>query len=205
MKPVTEENLREHQNASIRGAVEGFIAGSAFTGAGHWWLTKTRPSYRALPVQLKALGAVCIVLPALTLQGERRGVEYDKMTWADEKGATLIGENLSEAEQRWAELSTTGRLADFASRHEYSLILGSWASSLGISWAVINRNKHQSFAQKIVQARMWAQGLTVGILIVAGAMQGMKRRNAKDQVDHSWQGILQEQEAREASKLGNAH
>lgn len=43
---------------------------------------------------------------------------------------------------------------------------------------------------KIVQARMWAQGLTVGILIVAGALHGAKRRNAVQTVDHSWQHIV---------------
>ncbi|TFL05838.1 hypothetical protein BDV98DRAFT_560710 [Pterulicium gracile] len=198
MKPITEEMLQEHQNASIRGALEGFVAGSAFTGAGHWYLNRTWQSYRVLPVQLKLLGAICIVLPTLTLQGERRGVEYDQSNWVDERGATLLTENEDVIAQRWAELSTSERLADFASRHEYSLILGAWASSLAISGAIINRNKYQTFAQKIVQARMWAQGLTVGILIVAGALHGAKRRNAVQTVDHSWQHILQEDEMRKA-------
>ncbi|MBH0005030.1 HIG1 domain-containing protein, partial [Pseudoalteromonas sp. SWYJZ12] len=30
--------------------------------------------------------------------------------------------------------------------------------------AVISRDKYQTTAQKVVQARMWAQGLTIGIL-----------------------------------------
>ena len=44
---------------------------------------------------------------------------------------------------------------------------------------------------------MWAQGLTVGVLIAAGIMtQSQRTESAKHQrnVDHSWQNILEEQE-----------
>ena len=44
---------------------------------------------------------------------------------------------------------------------------------------------------------MWAQGLTIGVLIAAGIMtQSQRTQAAKDHrnVDHSWQNILEEQE-----------
>ena len=56
---------------------------------------------------------------------------------------------------------------------------------------------YQSTPQKVVQARMWAQGLTIGVLIAAGIMtQSQRTQAAKDHrnVDHSWQNILEEQE-----------
>ena len=34
---------------------------------------------------------------------------------------------------------------------------------------------YQSTPQKVVQARMWAQGLTIGILIAAGALTHARR------------------------------
>ena len=44
---------------------------------------------------------------------------------------------------------------------------------------------------------MWAQGLTIGVLIAAGVMtQSQRTQSAKHDrnVDHSWKNILEEQE-----------
>jgi len=199
MKPVTEQMLEEHHRATMRGMTEGAVVSGIISGAGSWYLNKRWATYRTLPSSLKALGIVCIVLPVLTLQGERRGTEYDQSTWENEKGYTLATENEADLEAKWLQMSTKEKIGDWADRHEYSIILGSWAGSLALTGAVISRNQYQTFAQKIVQARMWAQGLTVGILIVAGALQGAKRREAAQNkhIDHSWQEILSEQEHRE--------
>jgi Hypoxia induced protein conserved region len=60
-------------------------------------------------------------------------------------------------------------------------------------------SRHQSTSQKVVQARMWAQGLTIGILIAAGIVTHSERADAAKHhaVDHSWRELL-EVEAREA-------
>ena len=46
---------------------------------------------------------------------------------------------------------------------------------------------------------MWAQGLTIGILIAAGILTQSQRaqEHANRSVDHSWAEILQEQEKEE--------
>jgi len=88
------------------------------------------------------------------------------------------------------------KVGDWAFRHQYSIILGGWAGSLALAGAIIARNKYQTYPQKIVQARMWAQGLTIGLLIVAGALtHDKKAQHAKENgLDHSWKDILDQQE-----------
>ncbi|KAJ3525346.1 hypothetical protein NM688_g8415 [Phlebia brevispora] len=62
--------------------------------------------------------------------------------------------------------------------------------------------------QKIVQARMWAQGLTIGVLIAAGALTHAQRQKAIEEgpihhraADHSWRDIVEyEQNAENAPK-----
>ena len=46
---------------------------------------------------------------------------------------------------------------------------------------------------------MWAQGLTIGVLIAAGILTQSQRNKAHQNrsVDHSWQNILEEQEREE--------
>jgi len=60
-------------------------------------------------------------------------------------------------------------------------------------------SRHQSTSQKVVQARMWAQGLTIGILIAAGVLTHSQRAEAAKHhaVDHSWRDFL-DAEAKEA-------
>jgi hypothetical protein len=60
-------------------------------------------------------------------------------------------------------------------------------------------SRHQSTSQKVVQARMWAQGLTIGILIAAGILTHSQRDVAAKRhvVDHSWREFL-DAEAKEA-------
>ena len=64
---------------------------------------------------------------------------------------------------------------------------------------MIRFRSYQSTPQKIVQARMWAQGLTIGVLIAAGVLTQTQRQQAHENrsVDHSWAEILDEQEKEE--------
>ena len=58
--------------------------------------------------------------------------------------------------------------------------------------------RHQSTSQKVVQTRMWAQGLTIGVLIATGILSHSQREVAvKYNVDHSWRELL-EAKAKEA-------
>ncbi|KAF5388401.1 hypothetical protein D9615_000659 [Tricholomella constricta] len=195
MKIASEEDLAGHAAASRKGAIEGFIGGTAVALGGSYYLQRRFAGYRNLPLSLKALGVVIIVAPVLSIQGERRGLEYDKSRWEGEGVRFLHGRQMEE-DARWEEMSTRDKIADWSERHQYSLILGGWASSLAFAGAVISRDKLQTTAQKVVQARMWAQGLTIGLLIVAGALTHSKREAAAKHpnTDHSWRVMVEQQE-----------
>ncbi|KAG6828653.1 hypothetical protein H0H92_007122 [Tricholoma furcatifolium] len=195
---ATHEDIEGHAAASRRGAVEGAIASGIVALGGSYYAQRRFAGYRSLPLSLKCLGVVIVVAPCLSIQAERRGLEFDKSKWEGEGVRFLHGRQMEE-EARWEEMSTKDKLADWADRHQYSIILGGWASSLAFAGAIISRDR------QIVQARMWAQGLTIGILIVAGALTQAKRAAAAKHpnTDHSWRAMLehQEQEARELEAL----
>jgi len=163
--------------------------------AGSYWAHHYTSMYRRLPLSLKALGIVLVTAPCLSIQAERRGLEYDRSQWEGDSMRVIDEKALKEA-KRWDGLSITEKLGDWAERRQYSIIIGGWATSLGVAATIISRNKYQTFPQKIVQARMWAQGLTIGLLIVAGALTHGQRlvRAEERQQDHSWQDLLEQQE-----------
>ncbi|KAF8897914.1 hypothetical protein BD779DRAFT_408640 [Infundibulicybe gibba] len=195
MKISTEQQLKEHDAATRRGVIEGtLVSGAAAVGA-TYYLHRNFATYRQLPISLKALGVVIIVAPCLSIQAERRGLEYDRTQWEGE-GMRILDEKQLQQESRWSQMSTKDKLGDWAERHQYSIILGGWASSLALAGAIIARDKYQSTPQKVVQARMWAQGLTIGILIAAGALSHSRREEAAKHLntDHSWRDLLEQQE-----------
>lgn len=57
------------------------------------------------------------------------------------EGAMILNERERKVDEKWKAMNTSQKISDWASRHEYSIILGSWALSLGVAGAIISRDK----------------------------------------------------------------
>ncbi|KAJ7591466.1 hypothetical protein C8J56DRAFT_935644 [Mycena floridula] len=195
MKIATEQQLAEHRAATIRGGLEGTVAGALISAPVSYICQRRWPSYRQLPFSLKTLGAVLIVIPAIAIQAERRGVEYDRSQWQDDIGLRVLDQRQIKLEGKWEQMTTKDKMADWAVRHQYSLILGGWAVGIAVAGGIISRDRYQTFSQKIVQVRMWAQGLTIGLLLAAGALSSTQRREGRHSPeDHSWREVVEQYE-----------
>ena len=64
-----------------QGAIEGGLAAGSVAMAGLFWANKRFPGYQRLPLSLKTFAAVVMIAPAIAVQAERRGYEYDKSQW----------------------------------------------------------------------------------------------------------------------------
>ena len=171
-------------------------------------------------------------------------------------------------EAKWEEMSAGQKVSDFVRRHEYGVIVGSWAAAMTGAFSYIMRDPcvHPSMnpglvltrrrtasrlfprrsvlniglgirltdVVQVVQARMWAQGLTIGIIIAAGILTHSQRSKAYEEedehrvrhlvrnlcsdfgasahlflplaqpADHSWQDILAQEERERAAKSGRS-
>lgn len=155
----------------------------------------------------------------------------DRLITPCRKGVTrqLLDTAKERKVHEWDGLGMKEKVSRWAARHQYQVILGSWATSIAIAGTIIMRDRcgyppsvlpplspsfslsrHQSTSQKVVQARMWAQGLTIGILIAAGMVTHSERTNAAKHhpVDHSWRELLEaearEEESRKVPQLSPA-
>lgn len=79
-------------------------------------------------------------------------------------------------------LSTSERLMAFARREKYKIICGSWILSMLGSWIIVSRSP-MSASQKIVQARVYAQGLTVAVLCGTAAFEIHDQKQGKGFMD----------------------
>ena len=64
-------------------------------------------------------------------------------------GKDLIDEERLAERKRWELLSTREKVGDWALRHQYPLIVGSWVASLGVAAAIIMKDRHQTTSQKV--------------------------------------------------------
>ena len=71
-----------------------------------------------------------------------------------------------------AEKPTSKRIMDFASENRYSIVFGSWVASMGAALGIVGRNPYLTGQQKLVQARVYAQGLTMAVVIASLALEG---------------------------------
>lgn len=61
---------------------------------------------------------------------------------------------------------------DWLNKNRYSVVFGSWVASMGASLGLVGRNPYLSTQQKLVQARVYAQGLTLAVVIISLAFEG---------------------------------
>jgi len=70
-----------------------------------------------------------------------------------------------------ARKSTAERIKDWGREHRYPIVFGSWVASMGVAFWIVSRSPYLTGQQKLVQARVYAQGLTVAVLLASFALE----------------------------------
>lgn len=74
-------------------------------------------------------------------------------------------------QQADAQKSTKQRTMEWLSDNRYSIVFGSWVASMGTALGLVGRNPYLTGQQKLVQARVYAQGLTIAVVIISLAFE----------------------------------
>ncbi|TBU49350.1 hypothetical protein BD309DRAFT_947504 [Dichomitus squalens] len=203
MKIVSKEQQDAQQRATVIGGLKGMAGGFAVSIPASLYLQRTNAYYRRLQPSLKAFGVIMVVVPAFVISAEHAGQKYEQEQWHDAGKAELDAQQRRQ-EARWESLTPGQKISDFVRRHEYGVIVGSWAVAMAGALRYVMKDPLQSTTQKVVQARVWAQALTIGIIIAAGILTHSQRSKELESMDehnvrhlppdHSWLDVLQEQE-----------
>ena len=102
-------------------------------------------------------------------------VSADKYSRAYEKSRHPEDNYKDEAERDRQAIdsgkSSFQRLKDWGKENRYPIVGGSWVASMAIALALVGRSPYLSTQQKIVQARVYAQGLTLAVLVATAAFE----------------------------------
>lgn len=102
-------------------------------------------------------------------------VSADKYSRAFEKARRPEENYQDEAERQRQEAearkSAFQKAMDWGRENRYPIVGGSWVASMVIALGLVGRSPHLSTQQKIVQARVYAQGLTLAVLVATAAFE----------------------------------
>ncbi|KAF4125099.1 Hypoxia induced protein conserved region [Geosmithia morbida] len=181
MKVMTPEEERDHYNQVIKG---GIIGGSVCTvlGLGGVILASKRyPAFRGLTLPFRSFLVTSSGTFGAIVNADRFSVEYQraqdpKAQYRDSSQRAL--EVVRENETAYEKFLEWGR------DNRYSVVFASWIASMGVAFALVNRAP-MSTSQKLVQARVYAQGLTLAVLIVTALFEA----NDAQKGEGRWQTI----------------
>lgn len=100
---------------------------------------------------------------------------------------------LGEREERLrreelSQLSLGKRIGAWAREEKYKIIGATWIASIVGSFVVVGRNPYLTGQQKIVQARVYAQGLTLAVMCATAAFEIHDQRKGQGLLDTAKKG-----------------
>ncbi|KAK4049408.1 Replication factor C, subunit RFC4 [Microbotryomycetes sp. JL201] len=207
---IRQDDMQNHQSAVVSGALKGgaVTLGCAVLAAG----AATRFNVRAwqqLTLPLKAFAVTSATTAGFIVSADSASRQYELAKYKIGSGTAL--ERESHAAMRNEQLagiadskpaidrstlSTSQALVEWGKEHRYGAVFAAWAASMIGSFGYISMTP-LSFAQKLVQARMAAQGLTVAVLIASAGLTAIPsagnsltddqiKREARDDSMYKW-------------------
>ncbi|KAK6613070.1 hypothetical protein H4I95_01414 [Botrytis cinerea] len=151
MKILTKEEEAAHYNATLKGGFTGGFVGLAV-------------SYHPMKSFLVSSSGTF----AAIISADRASRSYE---WNRDPSRKYKDKSTLLLEQEKASETTAQRLKAWGKENRYSIVTASWVASMGIAFGMVSKNKYLTGAQKLVQARVYAQGLTLAVLVASAAFE----------------------------------
>jgi len=175
MKLLTKEQEAEHYNQTLKGGTIGGLVGLGIGTAGVVIASSRYPFFRGLTLPLRAF----LITSAGTFGGIINADHYSRAYERanNPKQVEYEERERQRHEQEVAGQSFTERAMEFGRKERYKIVGASWVASMITAFALVNRNKFLSGQQKLVQARVYAQFLTLGVLVASAAFEISDKNN----------------------------
>ncbi|KAI9726385.1 MAG: hypothetical protein M1834_009048 [Cirrosporium novae-zelandiae] len=167
MKIITKEEEEQHYSETLKGGLIGGVGGVALGALGVIGASRRYHAFRSLTIPLRAFFVTSAGTFGAIIEADR----YSRSFEAAQHG-TYEGNSTSDLQRQIDAAKTPGqRTFDWFRDHRYPIVGVSWVASMGLSLWLVGRNPYLTTSQKLVQARVYAQGLTVAVLMATAAFE----------------------------------
>jgi len=184
MKIISKEEEQEHYGRVLRGGLIGGTAGLALGLAGVIGGAKRYPVIKQLTLPFRSFIVTSTGTFGAIVVAERYSINYQRSH--DAMNNYLEESHRAVEEARRAQLSEKQRFMDWGRDNRYTIVFASWIAAMGVALALVGRNKYLSTSQKLVQARVYAQGLTLAVLIATAAFETADAKAGKGR----WETVM---------------
>lgn len=198
MKIIDDEERNAHFNHVL---VEGLKGCAVGAGVAALLVAGVKRRYPQQYLKYNAsVKAAMWAMPTISLGAffaDEGSVKFDEQMYRGD----FIEKAKKEKEEQWAKLSTPDKIFTVANDNKYKIILTAWAGSLWGSWTIVNRDKYMTTAQKAVQARVYAQAITVVLLLgtILLSMHERKLEASRPAPIPEWKRFLEEQQDKKSN------
>lgn len=183
MKVISKEEEAAHYREVLKGGFVGGSVGLTVGLAGVVAASRRWPGFRSLTLPFRTFLVSSVGTFAAITTADRYSMAFqrarDPMNFYKDESQRTLDEATASAGQ-------TQRLMEWGRHNRYSIVFGSWLAAMGVAGALVSRNRYLSGAQKLVQARMYAQGLTLAVLIATAAFETNDARSGVGR----WETVL---------------
>ncbi|KAI3406788.2 hypothetical protein KGF56_000393 [Candida oxycetoniae] len=194
MKILSQEEKDAHLSHVITEGAKGLIYGGVFSLGIFSYIKYKRPArYQTFSASVKA---ALLTMPTIAIGAfwaDQGSWEFDKMMHQSD----YQQEQILKQHREYNNLPLSDKIITSLNNNKYPIIVAAWAGSLYGSWVLVNRDKIMTTAQKAVQARMYAQGITIILLLgtILLAMREEEINKSKPKPLPEWKQIILEKEA----------
>ncbi|KAK4042590.1 hypothetical protein C8A01DRAFT_33394 [Parachaetomium inaequale] len=184
MKIISKEVEQEHYGVVIRGGLLGGTAGLALGLAGVIGGARRYPVIRQLTLPFRSFIVTSTGTFGAIVVAERYSINYQRSH--DAMNNYMEASHRAAEEARRAHQTDYQRFLAWGRENRYSIVFASWIAAMGLALAMVGRNKYLSTSQKLVQARVYAQGLTLAVLIATAAFETADAKAGKGR----WETVM---------------
>ncbi|GIK04501.1 hypothetical protein Aspvir_008584 [Aspergillus viridinutans] len=186
MKILSKEEEEAHYREVLKGGTLGGVVGLVGGVAGVMAASRRYATIRNLTLPMKSFlvtssGTFFGIIAADHASRSFEASRNVERQWYETREERLRQEEL-------AGMSFVDRVTAFARREKYKIVGATWVASMIGSFAMVSRNPYLTGSQKIVQARVYAQGLTLAVLVASAAFEISDQRKGRGLLEAAKKG-----------------
>ncbi|KKK13936.1 hypothetical protein AOCH_005847, partial [Aspergillus ochraceoroseus] len=165
----------------VKGGTIGGILGLVGGAAGVMLASRRYHTIRTLTLPMKTFlvtssGTFVGIVSADNASRAFEASRNQDLQWYENREERLRREEL-------AQMSFSDRAMAWARRERYTIVGVTWLASMVGSFALVGRNPYLTAQQKIVQARVYAQGLTLAVLVASAAFEISESKRVRRELE----------------------